>query len=373
MSSVEADRGALPVPTGSDSDGEADAQVIAFIEALLANSTLLSIFGLMGLGVLARRRKWLSVKRADGIRWACFEYLLPAVLLRNIWIAPVDVGLSGIAFWSAVVSVLRFFFLLSLSRVVEPLDKYRRGWLLLMTQGEMLALLYPLLLSTPHLAGRALACCILWDLGGNMWLCQGVLFGIAEHFFEGAPRRPRQSLQVDADDVEAAVDADQAKKEQTTAGNVLRVAWSVATKPLLHYCFLAFMFNFLGIALPQVLDILLWVLSLPFKPGIYFVVGFYGAAHAISSSDLLEVLQVLLIRYSAAMLLSIAVNCVIVEPLFSQTITLALFSPVTSNVIHIVAEQGSGDEQLKLTVCTGFASTVISTALQLSLLAWFSP
>eukprot|EP00440_Ansanella_granifera_P046707 gb/GFBE01050582.1/.p1 GENE.gb/GFBE01050582.1/~~gb/GFBE01050582.1/.p1 ORF type:complete len:336 (+),score=58.96 gb/GFBE01050582.1/:1-1008(+) len=284
------------------------------LEVLLTNSTLLTIFGLMGLGAVARRRNWLTTKSADRIRWVCFEYLMPAVLLRNIWIAPVDVALSAVAVWSAIFHVLRFFVLLMLARLVQPRHRQRQGWILLMTQGEMLALLYPLLLATPHLSERALACCILWDMGGNMWVCQGVLFGIADHYLEGQPKgrnsgrllqvaalvapskTPSRSLQVEDNDVENGFDDERAKKEVSTFRNAKSAVCSVITKPLLIYCFIAFVFNFSGLALPQLLDSFLWALSLPFKPGIYFVVGFYGAAHALSMSDLLTVLQALSIR-----------------------------------------------------------------------------
>lgn len=346
----------------------------------LLNSTILSICVLMTLGLVARRRNWLSVGSADRIRWICFEYLLPAVLLRNIWLAPVDMKLSVVALWSAFFNTLRFFIIMQVVRFVEPLQRQRQGWLMLITQGEMLALLFPLLLATPQLSERALACAILWDLGGNMWLCQGIIFGIADHYMDGHSRirtRSRSSesglsLKVDANDVEAAVDDEKAKKEISTAQKIRRTAWTVLTKPLLFYCAVAFLLNSTGVALPPVLDTSLWALSLPFKPGIYFIVGFYGGASGLHLSDAVPVGQALLLRYTAAALTSVAVNCLLDEPLLRQTITLALFAPLTSNVMHIVAEKGSGEEQLRLTVFTSFASTILSTGLQLALVMWFT-
>jgi len=358
--------------TSQDEDNSnAHDGLVRSFEVLLANSTLLNIIVLMGLGFVSMRRKWLSKQSADRLRWVCFEYLMPAVLMRNIWIAPVDSRLSAIMLWSAGIHALRFFFIQAVARFFEPTQRPRQGWLILMTQGEMLALLYPLLLATPHLSERALACCILWDMGGNMWLCQGVLFGVADHYFEGSSScRGKTLLQSDDPEATLELDDERAKKDSARSG-VKNVVWSVATKPLLHYCILAFCLNFSGVELPPMLDTPLWALSLPFKPGIYFVVGFYGAAHALTLADAIMVSQALVIRYGVAACLAVLVNLVISDHVLSQTITLALFSPATSNAIHIVAEKGASSDQLKLTVCTGFASTILSTAIQLGLVSLF--
>merc|ERR1711957_930862 len=65
-----------------------------------------------------------------------------------------------------------------------------------MVQGAMNSFLYPLLLKHDLFGERALACAVLWDLGGNMWICQFALFAVAAYF------RPEASDYEMVDDAE---------------------------------------------------------------------------------------------------------------------------------------------------------------------------
>eukprot|EP00933_Yihiella_yeosuensis_P062988 TRINITY_DN66012_c0_g1_i1.p1 TRINITY_DN66012_c0_g1~~TRINITY_DN66012_c0_g1_i1.p1 ORF type:complete len:423 (-),score=59.87 TRINITY_DN66012_c0_g1_i1:314-1582(-) len=341
-------------------------------EFILQNSAIFSVLALMSLGVLLRRSSLVSDRLADILRRICFKVLLPPLLLRNIWLAKVDDSLYAIAALSVCFHIARFFVSVLIARKLEPFHRMRQGWLIMMTQGEMLAFLFPLLLSTAQLSGRALACCIMWDLFGNMWVCQGALWGVAEHygeFKEAAGRHP--SPHKGSGDIELAeFDPDLRKSVQATLpsggsrGTAVRAAWAVVTQPLLHYCLIAFALNLGGVPLPKELDGPLWISGSLFKPLMYTVVGFMGASHALDYSDLQAALQALSMRYVLAALGSIGITIAIDDRVFRSTLILALLSPSTSNVIQIVAETGYGEQQLKRTICTGFISTLVSTFLQ---------
>merc|ERR1719291_89901 len=123
----------------------------------------------------------------------------------------------------------------------------------------------------------------------------------------------------------------------------------------------ALLMNAMGVPIPAVLATL-WAAGAPFKPGMYFLVGYYGNL-ALNKADVLVMAQALSSRYATATVIALMVWLLPLERVFQETITLALYSPMTSNVMQIVADIGT-EHQLKLTVSAGFASTIVSTLLQ---------
>lgn len=61
------------------------------------------------------------------------------------------------------------------------------------------------------------------------------------------------------------------------------------------------------------------------------------------------------------------------EIVYRHTIILAVLSPTSSYLIHLVAEHGYGESLLRLTVCGGFVSTIISTLSQHVLMGVYDP
>ncbi|CAK0802373.1 unnamed protein product, partial [Prorocentrum cordatum] len=325
----------------------------------------LRVFALIGSGLLVQRCQVLPAQLAAKFRNVCFKVLMPAFLMRAVWIVQMDSSLYTIAAVSTVVHAAWFLVALAMARSLAPDQRHRQGWLMLMSQGGMLSFLYPLLLSTPHLAERSLACAVLWDMGGNVWICQGGLYGIAEHFC-GDAHTAEASSDVEMAQVSPAIRGQEAdlkdraggkgadgavqgvpRSSAAGAGGGWKATKAVLRQPLLHICMSALLMNAMGVRIPAVLDATLWAAGAPFKPGMYFLVGYYGNL-ALNKADLIVIAQALGSRYATATVIALMVWTMPIERIFRETITLALYSPMTSNVMQIVADIGT-EQQLRLT------------------------
>merc|ERR1712217_89027 len=135
-------------------------------------------------------------------------------------------------------------------------------------------------------------------------------------------------------------------------------------QPVLRCCVLGFLLNRIGIPLPAIGDTALWFVGEPYKMVLYFLVGFYGD-HRINSLEASLLTRALGARYAISIvIIGLAFASLPVELLYRQTIVLVVLSPSSSYLIHLVAEHGYGESLLRLTVCGGFLSTIVSTFLQ---------
>lgn len=369
------------------------------IGLLFSHVSAFVVVFLIGTGVLARTRKAVSPFQADGLRRVCFTWLLPAFLLRHIWLCQLDSGLYAVAVWSFVFHGLWLGASVVVSPILEPHDRQIRGWAMLMSVGAMNSFLYPLLLRHPGFGERSLACAVLWDLGGNMWVCQFALFGIAARFSgKGAvdeqvnrPEYGMDGLSNEEEEGEALLpssynlDVTREKRQwsgvqgATVDGDTLRyfpcmprsVLMKALRQPVLICCVTGFLLNTAGVPLVASLDILLWSLGEPYKLVLYFLMGFYGD-HTLSLGDASLMARVLGLRYALSFgIVALTLLLLPIELMFRQTVALALLSPTSSYLIYLVAEHGYGKDLLRLTVCTGFVSVLMSTLAQTSLIEVF--
>lgn len=130
-----------------------------------SQNELLVPFGLMLFGYLLQRLRLLLRRHVDLARRICFTIMLPAFCCRNMWSVRLDTRLGAVAASSLCVHGLQFAVILAVASIFIT-DPQTRGWFVLVTQGEMLALVYPLFDRT--LGKEALASALLWDLGGNV-------------------------------------------------------------------------------------------------------------------------------------------------------------------------------------------------------------
>jgi len=328
-------------------------------------------------GAFVRSQHWIQRHQADALRRICFTWLLPAFLLRHIWLVQLDSQLYAVAAYSLPLHLLWFFMGLQSSTALVPQDRQMRGWTMLMCQGTMNSFLYPLLLHNPSFGEKSLACAVLWDLGGNMWICQFALFAIAA-YFRPAAKHGDQIGDNGSVDVESAEDGDNfweegdlaSKKAKSTAWGGLQaltenipsdVLFDALKQPVLICCILGFTLNVAGAPLPAMLDTPLWVVGEPYKIALYFLVGYYGDHH-LGPGDTHRMGAALLLRYCLSLvIIVITLTMLPLESLYRYTIALAVLSPSSSYLMHLVGEHGYGEGLLRLTVCAGFVSTLIST------------
>lgn len=375
------------------------------LQRFLRHFSLMLVLLLIGMGVLARSRNSVQRQDADMLRRVCFNWLLPAFLLRHIWLCQLDTELYVVAVYSFVFHGLwcaashRAAIFLEVSGSRQLL-----GWTMLMSQGTMNSFIYPLLLRHKNFGEKSLACAVLWDLGGNMWICQFALFAIAAHY------SPRPTvLESELEDDLNAHRADESDGEESegllpdkatfslsrspdalagsgAAAKALPPAWASLApcippdvlkdafrQPVLRGCLLGFALNCLGVPLPAMADGVLWAVGEPYKMVLYFLVGFYGD-HRITSSDLSSLARALGVRYViSAVIIGLTVTLLPLAPMYRQTIILVVLSPTSSYLIHLVAEHGYSETLLRLTVCGGFVSTMLSTVSQHLLMGFYDP
>jgi len=346
-------------------------------------------------------------------------WLLPAFLLRHIWLCPLEKQLYTVAAWSFTFHTLWFVVCYRVAHVLEPKDLQLRGWMMLMTQGMMNSFLYPLLLSHETFGEKSLACAVLWDLGGNMWICQFALFAIAAHFaprvdfdqaFGGVDDRGDhdswecERLMSGDDDGEEMAEWGPAAVLRLSAGAQKKSAASAASsalsmgkaaisglfgvapgyacmprsvlvdalrQPVLICCVVGFLLNCCSVPLLSAGDMVLWAVGEPYKMVLYFLVGFYGD-HQIDERGRNLVGRALGTRCVISLVFVVLASIALpLEDTYRRTVTLALFSPTSSYLIHLVAEHGYGESLLQLTVCGGLASTIVSTLTQHMLIEYF--
>lgn len=362
---------------------------------LLQRLSLPLVFGLMGLGAWARIKGRLVKEDADRLRRVCFTWLLPSFLLRHIWLCQIDSKLYSVGCYSFALHGMWLCLSLFMARGIEPHNVMMRGWTMMMTQGTLNSFLYPLLLRHEAFGERALACAVLWDLGGNMWICQFALFAVAAHFAPGgAGGAIKEESSYQVEDVEFNSEendtllskdgADQISRsnlelEGRSFGSVKdgdvetlklcpcmprRVLIDALRQPVLICCVLGFLMNCSGAPLPSLLETPLWVMGEPYKLVLYFLVGYYGD-HRLRPGDGALIGRTLGTRYAISSAIILIVYTVLpLELMFRHTLALVILSPTSSYLIHLVAEHEYGEAMLRLTVCGAFASTLFSTFSQ---------
>merc|ERR1711972_1000264 len=139
---------------------------------------------------------------------------------------------------------------------------------------------------------------------------------------------------------------------------------AVIMQPVLVCSLLGFAFNLGEVPLPMVADTPLWVIGEPYKIALYFLVGYYGD-HRVQGHEVRRMARTLGVRYSISVAIILVVALVLpFQPLYRYTVILTLLSPCSSYPMFLCANQGYGEGLVRLTVCCGFASTILSTFAQ---------
>jgi len=330
--------------------------------------------GFIALGVLARRMPQVN-SRSEQIRYVTFKVLFPLYLLRTLWGISLNLGLAALLPISLSFHMLWFFLSQQLARLTpeapEVQDASGRsftclvGWVVLMCQGENMAFTYPLIADAASSPVESLASAMMWDLGANIWLCQGFLWGIA------AVYSPKVQ-----DGAYAAVDcSEELEKSHKWSATALPAGTkeialnAVACSILLRACLAGLCLNFLNVSMPWIVDASLRQIGSLCKALLYFLVGLY-ADFSISIGDL----RFIGVALSQRLLTQIALALLLVAILPVQSVTcrnailVTIFSPGPSVLMHILAETGYGDHLVKLCATGSLFNTVLSMMIQTALL-----
>lgn len=357
------------------------------IGLVFPHAALISMLLLIGGGVACREYDAVPERNIDFVRQLCFKALLPSFLFRRIWLVPIDSSLYGIAAWSLVLHIMWFCLTYVVSGKTMPHDPQLRGWSMLMSQGALLSFLYPVLLHNSHFGDRALACAVLWDLGGNMWIVQGALFAVAAYFepksrgkrrgggyddFDGLEADEMDGLGDDYDDYSNGLSSLNNSNQSGLNPSQVAAIKAALTHPILLGCLTGLFFNLLSMPCPYVVDKLLELVGEPYKVALYFLVGFYGD-HKLDREGAGLVATALGTRYAISIAMIMTVWFFVpVDALVRETIVLAILSPCSTLTIYLVAEHNYGEKLMKNTVCCVFFSVLFSTFCQHALVAQFS-
>lgn len=349
------------------------------------HAALISMLLLIGAGVVCREYEAIPERNVDFVRQLCFKALLPAFLFRRIWLVPIDSSLYSVAAWSMGLHTMWFCCAYIAAAKNIPQDPQLRGWSMLMSQGALLSFLYPVLLHNSHFGDRALACAVLWDLGGNMWICQGALFAVAAYFQPKSRgrRKGMDTYDYDADELDGLgndyddysnglASLDGKRSAFNLSPSQVEALKTAITHPILVGCLCGLFFNLSSFPCPYLADKALEFVGEPYKVALYFLVGFYGD-HKIDREGAGQVASVLITRYCISFLIIMTVWFLVpVDALVRQTLVVAILSPCSTLTIYLVKEHNYGENLMKNTVVCVFFSVLISTFCQHSLVAYFS-
>ncbi|CAE7246681.1 unnamed protein product [Symbiodinium sp. KB8] len=350
-------------------------------------ASLLLVVVLIGLGMAARHVAWFTVERSELLRYVTFKVLFPLYLLRQLWVINLSFGLVSLLPVSLAVHILWFFLSQQLSRFTpeasEVMEKSGRpyatlvGWAVLMSQGENMAFTYPLIAEASLPDGLAVA--VMWDLGANVWLCQGLLWGVAAIYspqVQASAYAPIDQPGEGEDLPDMFLDDLKVRRlgffAGLPAGAKDMAMQAVISSVLLRACLVGIGLNLIQVPLPGILDDGLRYVGSLCKVMLYFLVGLY-ADFNLSANDFKFVVAVLSQRLLAQIILAVLVMIAIPMPsiVARDVIVVTILSSGPSVLMHILAETGYGPHLVKLCVTGSLISTLLCLTLQTALLVHF--
>lgn len=353
---------------------------------------VLLVLAYIAVGIALRRASWMTDHRCDQLRWFTFKVLFPIYLLRTLWSIGLSLDFVTVLPLSLGFHVLWFVLSQQLSTFTPEAKEVQSesgqphvvltGWALLMAQGENMAFTYPLLAEASPQPVESLAGAMMWDLGANIWLCQGFLWGIATLYLPQVQAGSYQAIRAPetAGEEEDCTSDLMESTFQSLMGNLPR-SWASGAKDvaikavtdsiLLRACLAGICFNLLRIPLPWIVDAALLQIGALCKAFLYLLVGLY-ADFNISYADCRFIAATLAQRFAAQ--IALAVLLIEAVPLPSLTcrnaLVVTIFSPGPSVLMHILAEVGYGQHLVKLCVTSSLVNTVLCLLIQNALLQY---
>lgn len=317
-----------------------------------------------------------------------------------MWTAHVEANIYAIAHYSLVIHLCQSVFWWMLYQSIG--DTCMRGWLMMVSQGCLTSFFYTNLVNHADFGQRAVAICLMWDIGGNTPCAQGLLWCIASYFAPSRSRTPpgpaiqsaysSSLLPVSESELSAyrvgyrklaplyGPCDDRLSEDQSlmtlndVAGEWTYVerdtkSWVEITKAVLYQPILPAFIIGLGLNLnnfgcPAGADYAMECVGLLFKPFLYFLIGLYS--ELITDSLQLRIVGTVLgLRYLFAGFFAVLIWLWLpFDSLERTTMALSLLSPVSTMSMYLAAEYNYPKEYLSMSATLTTVSVFISFAIQ---------
>jgi predicted permease len=343
---------------------------------------MLSLINFVLLGYILKSYFHWDAEKTTTFRRATFNLLLPVFILRNTWVAVIDDSLLSVVCYSSLIHTGLAVFWWFVYRGIP--DRTLRGWLQMVSQGCLTSFFYANLSNHPAFGQRAVAVCLLWDIGGNTPVAQGYLWGLAAFYAPSRPASPtsssyRTAYSMKRLDIESSVEDESTsllrrgdgRPGESAGRSWLDIIKAVLYQPILPAFFIGLILNSRNVPCPEPLDYTLEGLGLLFKPCLYFLIGLY-AELITNINQLKTVLLSLGLRY-----ISIGVVAVLMylslpaQPIVSVTMALSLLSPVTTMSMYLTAEYGYPSHLLGMSATLTTISVFLSFLIQEFVMRFF--
>jgi len=128
-----------------------------------------TFLAMIGMGQLAKHSGLMGTASVEGLRTFVFNIALPSLLFVSTWRIRVThellIGIPWCVLLHCLWAVLAY-------AVHVKQDAQKRAWFVLTAQGCFLGYVYPLVASAPpEVAALIVGPALIWDIGGNMWMC----------------------------------------------------------------------------------------------------------------------------------------------------------------------------------------------------------
>jgi len=328
--------------------------------------SLTMIVALVSVGMVLRQWPGFHASCTPYLRRWVFGVCQPLNVLRSAWLARLDPQLSFIAIVSCAVHVcLAVFWRWLFSQVRQ---KQTRGWLLLSVQGSLMSFLYTTVGTHNKFGERALAVCLMWDMAGNMWISQGLLYYLAALH---APKKISKKAEIDLEDVEAngLISGKVLIDEGVKTKKLLHVM--LVTQPTLPASLVGLLLGLSGLGMSPATDQVLLVSGKAFRYGLYILLGLY----ATLSSDLVAkrlIAASLSLRFLVYGLLAVMLWLYLpIGDMARTTIAISVLAPASTQSINLMAEFGYPTEYTEMSATVTTVSVIVAFLIEQAVLSLY--
>lgn len=312
--------------------------------------SLASIVVLVCIGIMLRRVPGFHVTYTPLVRRLVFGLLQPLTVLRSAWLAKLDPQLSAVAMASSCCHLVLAFFWYWLFNQVR--NEQTKGWLLLSAQGCLVSFLYTTVGTHAKFGEPAVSVLLMWDLAGNMWIAQGLLYYLA------ALHAPRLNE-----------GADSTKMGTEDIKQLFRVM--LVRQPTLPASLSGMLLGFSGVTMSQSTDDLLIVSGTGFRYGLYILLGLYAtySSDIVAKRLISSALSLRLLIYGL-----LAVFLWLYVPLSNMvrtTLALAILAPASTQAINLMVEFGYPPEYAEMSATVTTVSVLVALLIDQAVLSLY--
>jgi predicted permease len=325
------------------------------------------IVSLVVVGMVLRQASGFHTRYTPFVRRVIFGMLQPLTVLRSAWLARLDPQLSFVAMVSGVVHLtLAMFWRWLFSQVKHD---QTRGWLLVSAQGCLMSFLYTTIGTHPKFGEKAVAICLMWDLAGNMWISQGLLYYLAAVH---APKKQAAKAEIDLEEVESdALITGQSTIDDNSQQMRRLLHVMLLRQPTLPASLLGFSLGIAGVGLSPVLDELLLFSGKGFRYGLYVLLGLYATV----SSDVIAkrlIAASLSLRFLIYGLLAVLLWLYLpITDMARTTIAVSVLAPASTQSINLMAEFHYPAEYAEMSATVTTVSVIVAFLIEQAVLSLY--